>query len=205
MGQEDRSTPTLVYAALDVKAWQAARPSVDAVRPGQCPRCGTASRPVGRGLGLWGHGGRSRQVRGPLTAAGPPALVEIVARRYRCRGCRTIVFVVPRGVLARRLFTGPAIALAFARFGVDGTPLPRVRAAVSPWTTVGATAAAGWLAVRRWVRAVRARRLFPGVRVGPTDRTARAVAARAAWTLAALGPPGVGRHAAVFAGALRLP
>jgi hypothetical protein len=131
-------------------------------------------------------------------------VVEIAARRYRCRGCGTIVLVVPRGVVARRLFAAPAIAVAFARFGIEAQPLPRVRAAVNPWTTVGATAAAGWLAVRRWVQAVRTGRLFPRVRVGPRDRTARQVATRTAWTLAALGPPGAAVRAAVFAGATRV-
>lgn len=158
-----RRGPRLVYGALDVKAWLADPPSIATVRSGQCPRCGNASRPVGRGLGLWGHGVRRRQVRGPLSADGPPVLVELIVRRSRCRGCRTIVRVVPRGLVACRVCTASAIALAFARFGLERQPLPRVRAAVNPWTTVGATAAAGWLAVRRWVRAVRQRRLFPRV------------------------------------------
>jgi hypothetical protein len=57
MGKDDRSGPRLVYGALDVKAWLPDPPSVATVRPGQCPRCGRASRPVGRGLGLSGHGG----------------------------------------------------------------------------------------------------------------------------------------------------
>jgi hypothetical protein len=203
MGKNDRSAPRLVHAALDVKAWHAHPPSVAAVRPGQCPQCGAASRPVGRGLGLWGHGVRRRQVRGPLAVDGPPVLVEIQARRYRCRGCGAIVLVVPRGLVARRVFTASAIALALALFGVEAWPLPRVRAAVNPWTILGATAAAGWLAVRRWVRAVRQGRLFPRVRLDPADRTARQVAARTAHLLAALGPPlgGAALRAQVFAGA----
>ena len=207
MGKDDRSGPRLVYGALDVTAWLADPPSVATVRPGQCPRCGRASRPVGRGLGLWGHGVRRRQVRGPLSADGPPVLVELIVRRSRCRGCRTIVLVVPRGLVACRVCTASAIALAFARFGLERQPLPRVRAAVNPWTTVGATAAAGWLAVRRWVRAVRQRRLFPRVRLAPTDGTARQVAARTAQTLTALGLPaaGAGLRAQVFAGALAVP
>jgi hypothetical protein len=204
MGKNHRSEPRLVHAALDVKAWLAHPPSVAAVRPGQCPRCRAPSRPVGRGLGLWGHGRRGRQVRGPLTAEGPPVLVEIVARRYRCRACGAIVFVVPHGLVAHRLFSAGAIALAFARYGIERLSLPRVRAAVNPWRRIGATAAAGWLAVRRWVRAVRAQRLFPGMRLGLADRTARAVAARTAYTLAALSPIAVAAvpmAAAVFAGA----
>jgi hypothetical protein len=130
-------------------------------------------------------------------------LVEIVARRYRCRACAAIVLVVPRGLIARRLFAAGAIALAFALFGIERLPLPRVRAAVNPWRRIGATAAAGWLAVRRWVRAVRQHRLFPGVRLGPADRTARHVAARTAHTLGARGPVAVhaASVAAVFAGA----
>jgi DNA-directed RNA polymerase subunit RPC12/RpoP len=199
----NRSEPKLVHAALDVKAWIARPPSVAAVRPSQCPRCGQASRPVGCGLGLWGHGRRERQVRGPLTVDGPPALVVVAARRYRCRGCGTIVLVVPRGLVARRLFSGPAIALACTLFGVERQPLPQVRAAVHPWTTVGVTAATSWRTLRRWLHAVRVGRLFPIVRLARDDRTARAIAARVARTLAALGPPGVAGdlRAQVFAGA----
>lgn len=205
MERNHRSEPKLVHATLDVKSWIEHPPSVDAVRPGRCPRCGTASRPVGERLRLWGHGVRRRQVRGPLTVDGSPALVDVAARRYRCRSCAALVLVVPSGLVARRLFTASAIGLALALFGLERMPLPRGRTAVSPWTTIGATAAAGWLSVRRWIRAVRDRRLFARLHLGGTaQQTAHQIAARVARALSALGPSAPTRadvRAAVFAGA----
>jgi hypothetical protein len=132
-------------------------------------------------------------------------IVEVEARRYRCRSCEAVVLVVPSGVVARRLFNASAIGMALLLFGIDRMPLPPVRAAVSPWTRVGATAAAGWLAVRRWIRAVRERRLFARVHLGIGRRPARQVAERVACALSALGPTAptsAGMRAAVFAGAV---
>jgi hypothetical protein len=106
-------------------------------------------------------------------------------------------------VLTRRLFSASAIALALALFGVSGQSLRRVRARISPWATVGATSAAGWVSVRRWVKAVTEGRLF-AVRAVPATWTARQVAARAATTLAARAPvgPGTGNlQADAFVGA----
>jgi hypothetical protein len=132
-------------------------------------------------------------------------IVDVEARRYRCRSCDAVVLVVPCGLVARRLFSASAIGMALALFGIERMSLPRVRAAVSPWTKVGATAAAGWLSVRRWVRAVRERRLFAQVHLGIGKRTARQVAERVAWALSALGPgapTSASVRAAVFAGAV---
>jgi hypothetical protein len=56
-----RSLPRVVHSDLDVKCCVAALPSVDRVRPAQCPCCAAASRPVGHPLGLLGHGSRERQ------------------------------------------------------------------------------------------------------------------------------------------------
>jgi len=62
----------IVYSAIDVKEWAAEIPSVDAVRPGCCSRCGAASRPSGAGVVLVGHGARDRQIRGPVGPQGHP-------------------------------------------------------------------------------------------------------------------------------------
>jgi hypothetical protein len=107
-------------------------------------------------------------------------------------------------VLTRRLFSAPAIALALALFGVSELALTEVRARISPWATVGATSAASWVSVRRWVAAVVAGKLFD-VRPAPADWTAWLVAARAATTLAARAPVRPGRAdplADAFVGAL---
>ncbi len=53
-------------------------PSVQEARPGQCPHCEVASRPVGGPLNLHGHGVRDRQLRGPLD----PQLLSLSLRRY---------------------------------------------------------------------------------------------------------------------------
>lgn len=191
---------------MDVKAWVERPPSVEDVRPGQCPRCDAASRPVGRALQIWGHGLRDRQQRGPSGPSGTGVEITIRVRRYVCRLCAAVILVVPLGVMGGRLFSAAAIGLALALFGVGGLAMADVRRRVSPWQRVGASAQGSWLGLRRWVGAVRSGRLFASVRGSPAGFTARQVAARAAMTLAALAPPslaGAAIEARVFAGALR--
>ena len=202
--KKGRRKQTIVRSAIDVKTWLARVPSVDEVRPGQCPRCAAATRPVGEGLQIWGHGLRDRQSRGPLEPLGDPVEVTLRVRRYLCRPCRAVIIVVPLGVIAGRLFAAAAIGLALVLFGVEGLPLREVRRRVSPWQCVGATAHGSWLGLRRWGRAIRDGRLFMSVRRSPAHRTARQVAERAAMTLAALAPPSLAHTAIerrVFAGA----
>jgi hypothetical protein len=189
--REGRSKQRIVHSALDVKSWCARLPGVDEVRPGQCPCCGVASRPVGDGLTLHGHGLRARQVRGPLSSDGTPVLVEIVTRRYQCQACGAVLVVVPRGVLRYRYFSGSAIAWALALLGVERRPPPEVRRRTSPGRRVGATAASGWAALWHWIAAVRGGRLWPGLlrQPSPPSVTRRRVAERAALALAGRAPP----------------
>ena len=184
----DRSKIRIVQAALDVKRWVQRPPTVEEVRPGQCPACESPSQPAGGLLGLHGHGLRERHQWGPVEAGGGAELIGILARRYRCQLCSAVVVVVPRGLLRRRLYSAGAIALALALWSVAELGPAEVRARVSPLRIVGATAAAGWASLRRWSRAVRAGGLFPVVRALPEEATLRQVAARAATTLAAYGP-----------------
>ena len=199
----DQSKTRIVQAELDVKRWRAQPPTVDEVRPGQCPACDVPSRPAGGTLGLHGHGLRERHQWGPAEAGGVALLVGSLLRRYRCLSCGAVVMVVPRGVLRRRLYSAGAIALALALWGVADLSAAPVRARVSPLRIVGATASAGWASLRRWSRAVRAGRLFPVVRAPPADMTLREVAARAATTLAAFAPGvgGLSIDSAAFLGA----
>lgn len=178
-------------------------PTVDEVRPGQCPACDVPSRPAGGRLGLHGHGLRERHQWGPAEPGGVALLVGILLRRYRCLSCGTVVMVVPRGVLRGRLYSAGAIALALALWSVAGLSPAEVRARVSPLRIVGATAAAGWASLRRWSRAVREGRLFSVVRALPAEATLRQVAARAATTLAACAPGagGLALDSAAFLGA----
>lgn len=201
-----RSNRTIVRSAIDVKSWRERTPSVDEVRPGQCPKCKAASRPVGRGLQIWGHGLCDRQQRGPLEPLGDPVEITIRVRRYVCRLCRAVIVVVPLGVIAGRLFCAAAIGLAVALFGGAKLPMGEVRRRVSPWQHVGTSAEGSWLSLRRWVHAIRAGRLFASVRASPSGCMAREIAARAAQTLAALAPPSLASVAIehrVFAGAVR--
>jgi hypothetical protein len=190
---EDRSNPRIVQSGRDVKSWLRHLPSSDEERPRRCPVCGAASRPHGGRLQVHGHGLRDRQQRGPLAPDGSPVVIGILARRYLCLACGAVILVVPCGVLPGRQFSAGAIAWALALFGVAGLPARTVRARASPWRVVGATAATGWVSLRRWLRAVRQGRLFACVRAAPVTWTWRQLAARIATTLAARAPPGL-RH-----------
>lgn len=163
-----------------------------------------SERPAGGRLWLWGHGLRVRQQRGPLESHGDPVETALRVRRYQCQACDAVIVVVPRGVIARRLYNARAIGLALALFGVVGKTVRAVRRRVSPWGTVGPSAYGSWLTLRRWIKAIRERRLFPIVRRSPATFTARQVAERAAVTLAACAPVGLSERAIevrVFAGA----
>jgi len=103
-------------------------------------------------LGLHGHGVRTRQLRGPPAPDAPPETRVLVLRRFRCVACGGTCTVAPREVIARRLFSLCAIALAFALWGLARLPAPAVRAKVSPWSQVGVTAAETWSQHRRWAR-----------------------------------------------------
>ncbi len=204
--KQGRSESNIVRSTIDVKTWLERPPSVDEVRPGQCPQCAAASRPVGRALQIWGHGLRDRQQRGPLEPLGAPVEITIRVRRYVCRVCTAVIVVVPLGVIAGRLFGAAAIGLALVLFGVAELPMAAVRQRISPWRHVGASAQGSWLGLRRWVHAIRARQLFGNIRPAPPRFTAREIAARAAQTLAALAPPSLAAAAVeprVFAGAVR--
>jgi hypothetical protein len=172
---EDQSRDHFIHSTVDVNTWQTHPPTVAAARPARCPACGRASRVPGRALGLHGHGVRSRQVRGPQTPDAAPALVVLDLRRYRCTACAAVMTVAPREVVAHRLFAAPAIALALALWGLLGQTARAVRARVSPWRVVGATAAAGWSQLRRWAAA--APDVFARARLAPGHRDRRTAAA----------------------------
>ncbi len=93
-------------------------PTVDEVRPGRCPACDAASRPAGCALGLYGHGVRERHQWGPVEFGAAPTLIAILLRRYRCRFCGAVILVGSRGLVRRRLYSGSAVALALALYGV---------------------------------------------------------------------------------------
>jgi hypothetical protein len=113
---------------------------------------------------------------------------EVTGRRYACLQCHAVILVVPGGVLRRRLYSASAIALALVLWSLEQRTPREVRARVSPWPRVGATAVEGWASLERWAQDIRDGELFAIVRPLPSDVRLRAVAARAATTLAAWAP-----------------
>lgn len=125
-------------------------------------------------------------------------MLVLDVRRYRCRSCEHTVTVVPRGVVGRRQYGAAAIALACWLWSFGGLSLGRTRSQVAP----GRTDEPGWAVVRRWVRAVGARRLFASVRAWPEGLRPRQRAERIAATVMALVPSTSGSPAErLFAGA----
>lgn len=98
----------------------------------------------------WRRHPRAAGVGGPATAEGALALTTIRARRYECQACGACMVVVPSDVLPGRLYGGPAIALALTLWAIVGMTSAAVRARVSPFSIIGATAAVGWTTLRRW-------------------------------------------------------
>ena len=196
--QAERSDDRFCEKAIEVKAWVKSPPSVEVARPQRCPACGEAGYPAGGVPGLVGHGLRERQVRGPLASGEAPVTATLRLRRYRCRGCGAVVAVGPRGLLRRRLYAAPGIALALALWSVAGETARRVRAEVSPWRTVG-PAVRGWVTLRRWARAATSGALWRVLSCA-TEPTLRARAARVMALVATYGPPEAALEERVMAG-----
>jgi hypothetical protein len=131
------STSFVVISWVDVKDWWESTPSVDEVRPKRCPHCGGASRPVGAGLMIWGHGLRARLFLGIFSIDGTPQDVTIDIRRYLCRydGCGKTITVLPRQAVPGRRYLLGTIVLALAMWTVAATPLAShdVRHKLSPF------------------------------------------------------------------------
>jgi hypothetical protein len=139
---------------------------------------------VGRGLVIVGHGLVERQVLGPQAPGGAAETVVVKLRRYRCRACKAVLIVGPRGLVARRLYGAGAIALAFAAYG-HGATGREVREQTSPSHVVGGSAVERWLTLVRWIEAARGGVLFAVTGLGGLDR--RSVAKQVVLVLAARG------------------
>jgi len=175
----------VVHSDIHVKFWAESVPSVERVRPGRCPRCRAAARPLGERLGLVGHGVRERQVRGPRRAGAPPELLVIAVRRYQCRHCLAVCTVVPRGVVRRRHFGAGAIGWALFLRGHEDRPSRQIRDLVGG---MGHPEAGSWVTLERWLRAVESGRLFQS-RASPALASPRQRAERAAMVLVSFAPP----------------
>lgn len=178
-----KSTSLIVHRALDVKNWLLRPPTVKEARPGRCPRCHCASRPVGGALGLHGHGQRDRQVLGPPEVDTAPAMRVIACQRYLCTACGAVVMVVPRGIEPRRHYGRAAICLAMALWALAGQPTTEVRLQVCAWPGRETTS---WRTLTRWAAAVAAG-AWPWCRAA-TGLAARAAAGRAAQIAAGAAP-----------------
>ncbi len=149
--QEDRSSVRIHFSALDFKLWTLGPPDIDRVRPPHCPCCGSVGHALDDRIQLVGHGVRRRSVRGVIVWGETPRSWSVFCRRYRCRGCRAVVVVAPRGLLSRRQYLASAIALALVLYGVDGLSHSRVRQAVNPDRHHGFDADGRWRTLTRWI------------------------------------------------------
>jgi hypothetical protein len=172
-------------AAVGIKAWIAKMPCVEEVRPAQCAGCGAASRPVGAPLVVHGHGLLARQVRGATALGDGPGVIVLWVRRYACQLCRTIMTVVPAGMLARRQYSGPSIALALHLWLMAGLSDRMVRDRVCAWRVRGHSAR-GWTQLYRWTS--QAPTLFALPRAVSLLGHSHDVARRVLMTLRALAP-----------------
>lgn len=109
--------------------------------------------------------------------------------------------VLPASSVACKHFSGAAMALAFALWGLCGKSAREVREQVSDQKKLGA-GARGWRSLRRWAQEVTTGRLFAGLGLvgvagGPRAVASRAAQALAGWTSA----PEASLEAAAFNGA----
>lgn len=175
-------------ATVGIKAWIAKTPCVDEVRPAHCAGCGAASRPVGSGVVLHGHGLLLRQVRGVLAVGERPGVFALWARRYACQLCNAVMTVVPAGMLPRRQYSGPSIALALHLWLTAGLSDRAVRTQVCAWQVRGRSAR-GWAQLYRWAN--RAAKLFSLPRAMGASDSQYDAARRVLTTLRILAPAAV--------------
>lgn len=116
-------------------------------------------------------------------------MIVITARRFRCIPCGAVLVVVPREVVAGRLYSAAAIALALALWGLAGAAAAEVRRRICPAAILGFAAATSWATLRRWAQAVARGALFPSAPRPQAGAALRHVAASAAAALAALSDP----------------
>lgn len=119
-------------------------PSVEDLRPRRCPGCGAAAFESGKPIQIVGHGTFGRQVLGVLVAMRD---CVIRVRRYRCRGCRGTIAVLPDELYPHRWYAGVAILVGLFLHLVRGVKAAAVREHLG---AAGETP--GWKTLRRWRR-----------------------------------------------------
>lgn len=111
--------------------------------------------------------------------------------------------VLPASSVARKHFSGAAMGLALALWGLCGWSPAQVRAAVSGLAGPTGAAPGGWRTLTRWARQVARGQVFTQVEAAP-GASAQQLAARVAQVLCGWTPPewrGQGLAAQAFAGA----
>jgi len=124
-------------------------PSVGELRPGFCPRCGVAARPMGGAIRLHGHGLRDRLVIWIDGTDAKPRRDRIRLQRYRCTECTSVITVLPRDLQKGRRFSLPLICVALALWSKGPMSAEKVREKLGHY--VGFEP--GWPQLRRWSRA----------------------------------------------------
>lgn len=152
---------------------------------------------------MYGHGLRGRVQWGPPSAAMRGARQRVRTRRFQCQLCDAVLVVVPRGMLPRKRYSGPAIAFALALWSLASMDEPDVFERVSVFPLSPYVVAHGWRSLRRWTHDAVASELWPGLRGAGPDCTWRQHAERIAAALTSFAPdPHVGSLCArAFAGA----
>jgi len=127
-------------------------------------------------MAIVGHGLVERQVRGPMSPSGVAEQGVVVMRRFRCRACRAVLVVGPRGLLRRRWYSAGAIAIALAMYA-SGETSAAARGRTSPARVLGSSAIDRWISLPRWIEAVRRGELFgvSGLEAAPRRRVAELV------------------------------
>lgn len=199
---KDAECPShFVHFDLDVNFWAKRLPGVATARPKRCPRCRAPGVDADRRVILHGHGLRRRRLRGPEQVGGEPLEREIQVHRYACQRCRAVITVGPRGLLPGRLYSAAALALALWLWAVTQLTDPEVRAATCPVRDEGLSRPERWTTLRRWAKAARDGRLWPGP-VLAADWTLRQCAERVArWMGSRSDPLAVSDEHRVFAAA----
>lgn len=134
-----------------------------------------------------GHGLRERQQRGPPASHSSPGCAVIVVRRYVCTACGAVMTVLPAAAQAFKHFSGAAVAMALALWGLCGESARGVRARVNDWRP--GAGARGWRSLGRWARAAAQGELFAGLALGGCEGTPREQATRVAQALCGHAPP----------------
>ena len=155
-------------------------------RPAACVGCRVAAY-AGARVVVQGHGLRERQQRGPATPGAPAECAVILVRRYQCTDCGAVMTVLPAAAQAFKHFSGAAVAMALALWGLGGQSARRVREQVNDWRP--GPGARGWRSLARWARAAAARKLFAGLGLQGVVGPSRELATRVAQALCGHAPP----------------